>query len=129
MANQIKLEIITPTRRVFDEMVDMVVLKTTEGEMGIMYDHEPVVALLSYGIIRYKKDGEKKEATTMSGFAEVIKDRVTILTDASELEGEVDKERATSAKERAQGHKSSPDSDHNRAEIALQKALIRLQMK
>lgn len=97
MANQIKLEIITPTRKVFEDMVDMIVLKTTEGEMGIMYDHEPVVALLSYGIIRYKKGAEKKEATTMSGFAEITKDKVTILTDASELEGEVDKTRAEAA--------------------------------
>ncbi|WP_010166770.1 ATP synthase F1 subunit epsilon [Candidatus Epulonipiscium viviparus] len=129
MANQIKLEIITPTRQVFNEMVDMVVLKTTEGEMGVMYDHEPVVTLLSYGIIRYKVGGEKKEATTMSGFAEVTKDKVTILTDASELEGEINKERAESAKERAEGHMGDANSDHRRAEIALQKALIRLRLK
>lgn len=126
--NEINLQIITPTRKVFDAMVDMVVLKTVEGEVGVLYDHEPVVVMLNYGIIRYKKGNEKKQATTMGGFAEITKDRVTILTDASELEGEVDAERAKQAKERAESYKGKPDMDQKRAEIALMKSLVRLKM-
>ncbi len=126
--NQLKLQIITPTRKVFDEMVEMVVLKTTEGEMGVFYDHEPVVALLKYGVIRYQQNGQKKQATTMGGFAEVTKDKVIILTDASELADEVDTERAKSAKSRAEKHKSESGMDQARAEIALQKSLVRLQI-
>ncbi|ONI42193.1 ATP synthase F1 subunit epsilon [Candidatus Epulonipiscium fishelsonii] len=126
--NEINLQIITPTRKVFDEMVEMVVLKTVEGEVGVLYDHEPVVVMLNYGIIRYKKNNEKKQATTMGGFAEITKDKVIILTDASELEGEVDVERAKKAKERAEGYKNKPDMDQKRAELALQKSLIRLKM-
>lgn len=126
--NEINLQIITPTRKVFDEMVEMVVLKTVEGEVGVLYDHEPVVVMLNYGIIRYKKNNEKKQATTMGGFAEITKDRVTILTDASELEGEIDVERAKQAKERAESYKGKPDMDQKRAEIALKKSLVRLKM-
>ncbi|OOB79774.1 MAG: ATP synthase F1 subunit epsilon [Epulopiscium sp. Nele67-Bin001] len=126
MANQLKLQIITPTRKVFDEMVDMVVLKTTEGEMGVYYDHEPVVALLKYGVIRYIQGGKKVQATVMGGFAEVTKDKVVILTDASELAEEIDVNRASEAKERAQARKGQTDIDALRNEVALKKALVRL---
>ncbi|OON97764.1 MAG: ATP synthase F1 subunit epsilon [Epulopiscium sp. Nele67-Bin005] len=128
MANQMKLQIITPTRTVLDETVDSVVLKTSEGEVGVLYDHEPVVAILTYGLVRYKVNGQKKVATTMGGFAEVTKDRVVILTDASELEGEIDVDRAKKAKERAEANKTKDGFDHKRAEVALKKSLVRIKM-
>lgn len=124
--NQINLQIITPTRVVFDEWVDSVVLRTNEGDMGVWYDHEPVVALLAYGILRYKKDNKDHKATIMSGFAEVTEDKVVIMTDSSELEHEVDVERARAAKARAEGRLSKEEFDTKRAQIALRKALVRL---
>ncbi len=127
--NKLKLQIITPTRKVFDEMVDMVVLKTTEGEMGVYYDHEPVVALMKYGVIRYIQNGKKVKATVMGGFAEVTKDKVVILTDASELESEIDTNRATAAKERAQSRQGKTDIDAVRNDVALKKAIVRLGIK
>ncbi|MGL4798016.1 MAG: F0F1 ATP synthase subunit epsilon [Cellulosilyticaceae bacterium] len=126
--NKINLQIITPSRLVFDEMVDTVTLRTLEGDMGVWYDHEPVVTLLSYGVLKYKADGKVNKATIMSGFAEVTEDKVVILTDSSELEHEIDVERAKAAKSRAEGRTSSSDVDVIRAQVALRKALIRLQV-
>lgn len=124
--NKINLQIITPTRSVLDEMVDSVVLRATTGDMGVLYDHEPVVALLGYDVLRYKQDGKEYKVTVMGGFAEVTKDKVTILTDASELADEIDVERAKQAKARAEGYKGKPDMDLLRAEIALKKSLVRI---
>lgn len=124
--NKINLQIITPTRSVLDEMVDSAVLRTTNGDLGVLYDHEPVVALLGYNVLRYKQDGKEYKATVMGGFAEVTKDKVTVLTDASELAHEIDLERAKRAKERAEGRKGESDMDLLRADIALRKALVRL---
>lgn len=131
MVNTMKLQIITPTRTILDTEVESVILTTTEGDMGIFYDHEPVVALLAYKDIIYTQQGEKKKATTLGGFVEVTKDKVVILTDASELQDEIDIERAKRAKERAEKRLAEKGEgiDHLRAEIALKKAIARIRLK
>lgn len=130
MANKMRLQIITPMRSILDEEVESVILNTTEGEMGVLYDHEPVVALLGYNKLVYTQDGVKKEATTLGGFAEVTIDKVVILTDASELADEIDVERARKAKERAERRLQQQDAniDRARAEIALKKAIARINL-
>lgn len=131
MANTMKLQIITPMRTILEEEVESVILHTTEGEMGVLYDHEPVVALLGYKKVTYTQEGKKRQATTLGGFAEVTKDRITILTDASELADDIDVERAKKAKERAEKRLASNDKniDRVRAEIALKKAIARINVK
>lgn len=131
MANTMKLQIITPTRTILDTEVESVILTTTEGDMGIFYDHEPVVALLAYKDMTYTQEGKKKKATTLGGFVEVTKDRIMILTDASELQDEIDIERAKRAKERAEKRLAEKGEgiDHLRAEIALKKAIARIRLK
>lgn len=131
MANTMKLQIITPTRMILDTEVESVILTTTEGDMGIFYDHEPVVALLAYKDMTYTEDGKKKKATTLGGFVEVTKDKIVILTDASELQDEIDLERAKRAKERAEKRLAEKGDgiDHLRAEIALKKAIARIRLK
>ena len=127
--NKLSLQIITPTRAVLNTKVESVILRTLEGDMGVYYDHEPVVTLLNYGVLRYKVDGKEYKATTMSGFAEVTQDRVVVMTDAAELENEIDFERAQKAKQRAEGRLNGNDYDVSRAEIALRKSLVRLNLQ
>lgn len=131
MANKMKLQIITPMRTILDEEIESVILRTTEGEMCVLYDHEPTVTLLGYKDVVYTQGGKKKRATALGGFAEITKDRITILTDASELADEIDIERARKAKERAEKRLASkePDIDHVRAEIALKKAIARINLR
>ena len=126
--NTMRLQIITPTRTILDQEVESVVLTTTEGEMGVLYDHEPVVALLAYKRVTYTVEGKKKYATTLGGFAEVTKDKVVILTDASEFAEDIDVERAKKAKERAEKRLTDSTMDHKRAQIALQKAITRINL-
>ena len=128
MANKMKLQIITPMRTILDEEVDSVILGTTEGQMGVLYDHEPVVTLLGYDKVTYSQDGVKKQATTLGGFAEVTKDKVVILTDASEFADQIDIERAKKAKERAEKRLHQDNVDRARAEIALKKAIARINL-
>lgn len=128
MANTMKLQIITPTKTILDEEVESVILFTTEGEMGVLYDHEPVVTLLGYKDVTYTQEGKKKRATTLGGFAEVTKDKIVILTDASELAEDIDLERARKAKERAEKRMGDKNMDHLRAELALKKAIARIHL-
>ncbi|MHC1749788.1 MAG: F0F1 ATP synthase subunit epsilon [Cellulosilyticaceae bacterium] len=124
--NKLNFQIITPTKKVLDEMVDSVILRTLTGEMGVLYDHEPVVTLLDYNAMRYKVEGKSKTVTVMGGFAEITSDKVIVLTDASELLDDIDLERAKKAKERAEGRLSKSEYDQKRAEVALKKSLARI---
>lgn len=129
---KIKLQIVTPTRVLCDEMVDMVIMRASTGDMGILPNHQPVVATLAYGILRFKQDGKEKKATIMSGFAEVEPDKVVILTDAAEWPEEIDLVRAEEAKKRALERlspKKRKTSNVAKAEVALQRALVRIEAR
>ena len=56
------LQIISPTRVFFDEAVDMVEMKTTEGEIGVLAGHIPLTTILEPGVLRIKTDGNVREA-------------------------------------------------------------------
>ena len=129
---KLRLQIVTPARVLCDEMVEMVIMRASTGDMGVLPNHQPVVATLNYGILRFKQDGKERRATIMSGFAQVEPDKVTILTDAAEWPEEIDLARAEEAKRRALKRLEPKEKEkHNtlRAEIALKKALVRIEAR
>jgi len=130
MASTFKLEIVTPDRRFFVGEVNMITVRTSEGDVGILKDHMPTVAPLSIGVIRIKKDGEYKQATCSGGFVSIDEDKTTIITDAAEWPEEIDVVRAESAAKRAEERMkmNSAEIDIFRAQIALNKALNRLRV-
>lgn len=128
MANKLSLKIITPTRNMFEGEVDMVVMRTQSGDVGILHGHQPMITILDYGVLSIKNDGEERLAAVLGGFAEIGADGMTILTDIGEWSDEIDVVRAKHAKERAEARLKSNnvDIDFNRAELALKRALVRL---
>ena len=124
------LQIISPTRIFFDGDVDMVEMKTTEGEIGVLAGHIPLTAILEPGVIRIKQADGTKEAAMHDGFVEIRKDKVTILAESCEWPDEIDVERAKEAKERAERRIMSgkKEIDMTRAEVALKKALTRIDL-
>ena len=127
--NKTRLRIVTPERNLYDEDVDMVIMRATSGDIGFMYGHAPLTTTISYGMMRIIVDGGKElHATVFGGFAEVMPDHITILSDAAEWPDEIDPNRAREAKERAEerirNHESNVDA--KRAELALRRALVRL---
>lgn len=128
MANKLSLKIITPSRKMFDGEVDMVVMRTMSGDVGILHGHQPMVTILDYGVLNIKTDEGEKEATVLGGFAEINSEGMSILTDAAEWSDEIDVLRAKEAKERAEARLKNLQSniDVQRAELALKRALIRI---
>ena len=123
----LRLEIVTPERKVYEEDVNMVVVKGIAGELGILPNHIPLVTPLKVAPVKAKKPGGEEFIAVHGGFMEVRKDKVVILAEAAELPEDIDVERARKAKERAEARLNSKDNvDFRRAEIALQKALTRL---
>ncbi len=125
----LKLEIISPDRIFFEGEADMVEMRTSEGEIGVYRNHIPLTALLVPGIIKIHLDGNLKQAAVHDGFVEIFKDRIVILSESAEWPEEIDVERAERAKERAENRLKSGDAniDTARAELALRRALIRLE--
>ena len=124
------LQIISPTRVFFNEAVDMVEMKTTEGEIGVLAGHIPLTTILEPGVLRIKTDGNVREAALHDGFVQIQKDKVTVLAESCEWLDEIDANRARKAKERAERRltSGSKEVDMVRAELALKKALIRIDL-
>ncbi len=124
------LQIISPTRIFYDGDVDMVEMKTTEGEIGILAGHIPLTAILQPGVLRIKSAEGEREAALLDGFVQIQKDRVTVLAESCEWPEEIDVNRADEAKARAERRIKSgaKEVDVVRAELALKKALIRIEI-
>lgn len=130
MADKINLEIITPERKVLSEAVEEVIVPGLEGELGILPQHTPLISQLKTGVLTYRQGSEKRSVHVSGGFVEVLPERVSVLSDVAERPEEIDLERAQRARERAEKRLSSlgEDIDFRRAELKLQRALIRIQL-
>ncbi len=122
------LQIISPTRIFFDGDATMVEMKTTEGEIGVLAGHIPLTAILEPGVLKIHQEDGIKEAALHDGFVEIQKSKVTVLAESCEWPDEIDVERAKEAMERAENRIKSgrTDVDMLRAELALKKALTRI---
>ena len=125
-----QLRIITPDRVFYEGEVDMVEFNTTEGRIGILPGHIPLTVIVKSGILNISEAEGEKEAALHSGFAEILPDKITILAEIVEWPEEIDENRAEAAMERAKERLLQKDSNTDlvRAEIALQKAITRIQV-
>jgi F-type H+-transporting ATPase subunit epsilon len=126
----IELQIVTPERHVLQDTVQSVEIPGKEGYLGILPGHAPLITELGIGVLSYRKDSETRYLTVINGYAEVLPHRVIVLAEVSERAEEIDVERTRRARERAQSEisKAAPGfQDWQRAELALQRALVRLQ--
>ena len=126
-----QLEVISPERVFYTGEVEMVELTTTEGDIGIYADHIPLTTIVAPGVLTITENGDElKEAAVLEGFMEITPEKVTILAQSCEWPDEIDINRAKEAKDRAERRLKSSDSSVNmrRAELALRKSLIRLQV-
>lgn len=131
MADGMKLKVVTPTGGFYDGDVSMVELTTTEGEIGIYPDHIPLTAVVAPGVLKIHENGGKKEAALMSGFITILPEQVTIMAEVVEWPDEIDYHRAEEARSRAERRLSSGQADLDvvRAEAALKRALVRLNLR
>ena len=133
MAENIKLEVVTPERAVVDEDVQMVVAPGALGEFGVMAGHTTFLTTLKVGTIRYTDaSGKERYVFVSGGFAEALPDKVTILAESAERRKNIDLARAKDALQRAEKRlaedRSKEDIDHIRAKLALERALQRIKL-
>lgn len=90
----LKLEIVTPERKVIDAEVDSVTVPTASGEAGILPNHAPLVSALKPGVLSYTAGGNVERLAISGGFVEVSAGKVSVLADAADTAGEIDLEAA-----------------------------------
>jgi F-type H+-transporting ATPase subunit epsilon len=98
----LRLEIVTPERRVLDESVEAVTIPTASGEAGILTNHAPLVSALKPGVLSYSLKGATERVAIAGGFVEVSSNKVSVLTDSAETAAEVNVEAARSGREAAE---------------------------
>jgi F-type H+-transporting ATPase subunit epsilon len=130
---RILLEVVTPERLVLSTEVDEISAPGALGYFGVLPGHLPFITTLGLGELGYRSGNQWEYLTITWGYAEVLPNHVTILTQTAEMAEEVDIERAERAKRRAEERlrewsTATADIDFERASYALQRALIRLQV-
>jgi len=133
MAENIKLEIVTPDKLVVDEQAQIVMAAGAEGEFRILIGHTPFLTSLKIGTVSYKDaSGTERLVFVSGGFSEALPNKVTILAESAERRRDIDENRAKEAMKRAEERLASgkrDEVDFLRAQAALLRAIHRLRIK
>jgi F-type H+-transporting ATPase subunit epsilon len=129
---KLRVQVVTAEREVLAlDDVDMVVAPGSEGVVGILPRHAPLLTTLAPGSIRIKKNGEEDELSVGGGFLQVANDRVLVLADVAERADELDAAQAEAARQRAQqaldeAKRTGSTVQAEAARIALRQSMVRL---
>ena len=127
----LQLEIVTPERQVYSDTVDSVQVPGSEGELGVLPHHAPLVSTVGVGELRFRKDGVEESFAIVGGFLQVRPDKVVVLAETADMASEIDLEKAQEARreaERALETSYSEGADLAAARAALQQALLRIRV-
>ena len=132
LPESIQLIVVTPERQLLRETVVDVEIPGLDGQLGILPGHAPLMTELGIGELMYRTNASSPPVVlaVLRGFAEVLPDRVTVLAETAERAEEIDLKRAEEAKARAEQRLAAGDTnlDWDRAAVALQRSLIRIQV-
>ena len=133
MAENIKLEVVTPEKQVVNDLAQIVMAPGSMGEFGVLSGHTPFMTSLNTGALHYRDENGKDQYVFVSGgFAEALPDKVTVLAEAAERMEDIDLERAKAAMQRAEKRLSETrdleNVDTARAKAALYRSSGRIRM-
>jgi F-type H+-transporting ATPase subunit epsilon len=127
----IHLEIVTPEKRAYSDDVDAVILPGSEGELGVLPRHAPLISQLGVGELRIRKGATVESFAIVGGFVQVRPDKVVVMAETADLAAEIDLEKAEEARrdaERALEAGFVEPADLAQARAALQAALVRIRV-
>jgi len=121
------VELVSPERILWSGEADMVICRTTDGEIAFLSNHAPFVGALDIGMVKIEEPGgQQTRIAVHGGFVEVSNNKVTLLSDVAEVAADIDVNRAREAKQRAEeALRTQNDAE---AEAALRRANIRLDL-
>ena len=124
------LKVMTVDRCFYDDEVDRIIIRTTQGDVGILPNHVPYIAAIGIGGLTIIKDGEKRMAAVAGGFVDVSKGRTVVLARTCEWADEIDVHRAQEAAERARAALQQKESSRelDLAQAKPKKAVNRIRI-
>ena len=126
LPNKIHLNVVTRERKIVDAEVDEVILPASDGEIGVLPGHTPLLATLRIGQLRYRTGTRVERLVISWGFAEVLPDRVIVLAERGYLPTEIDRaaaEQERTAAEKEIAYLSSHDPEFARVEARLEESI------
>ncbi|PIQ96845.1 MAG: ATP synthase F1 subunit epsilon [Nitrospinae bacterium CG11_big_fil_rev_8_21_14_0_20_56_8] len=126
----LQLSIVTPQRLIVSDQVDQVNIPGTEGDLGILYDHAPILTGMRSGQLSYQKEGQTIVLIVSGGYVEVTENRVTVLAETAEFLDEIDRGRAEAARQKAEellNRADLTDEEFHTAQKKLFRAIARLE--
>lgn len=128
--NTLHVEVVTAERELYNGEADMVSAPGSEGRLGILPRHAPLLTTLAPGALRITLQGAEEDIFVSGGFLEVSSNSVAVLADAAEHADEIDEARAEEARRRAQERLAEIQSNTERVdmEAQLQRAISRLKV-
>jgi F-type H+-transporting ATPase subunit epsilon len=127
----LQLEIVTPEKLAYQGEVDGVVLPGSEGELGVLPHHAPLISTLGAGELRLRMGNQEESFAIVGGFLQVLPDKVVVMAETADMASEIDLEKAQDARRRAEQMLESgyvEGADLAAARAALQAALIRIRV-
>ena len=128
---QLKLEVVTPERRVLSEAVDAVTLPGLGGELGILPGHTPLISQLQTGVLSYTTAGKMLQLHVSGGFIEIRDDVVSVLAEIAERPEEIDAPQARLSRENTEKQLNAwtgSEEDLAAARVELDRSIVRLQL-
>jgi F-type H+-transporting ATPase subunit epsilon len=127
----LQLEIVTPEKLAYQGEVDSVQLPGSEGELGVLPHHAPLISTLGAGELRLRKGGEDEFFAIVGGFLQVLPDKVVVMAETADMASEIDLEKAQEARRQAEQALESgfvEGADLAAARASLQAALLRIRV-
>jgi F-type H+-transporting ATPase subunit epsilon len=127
----LQLDIVTPERLAYSDQVDEVIAPGSQGELGILPHHAPLLTTLGVGELRIKKGGAEEAFAIVGGFLQVRPDRVVVMAETADMASEIDVERAQAARREAEKTLEAgfvEPADLAIARAALQRALLHIRV-
>lgn len=126
-----QLKIVTPKGIYKEQEIEMLNVRTTSGQIGILADHMPLASGIEISDMSIIVNGNREYFAISGGFLYVNETETTIIANAIESQEEIDLNRAKEAKKRAESMLDShlPEIDMIRAEMALKRAIMRIRVK
>ena len=118
------LEIVTPERLAYADTVDAVVLPGSEGELGVLPHHAPLVSMLGVGELRIRKGGAEESFAIVGGFLQVRPDKVVVMAETADLASEIDLENRDAGPPRS---RACPRGSRRRRRSTSRRARAQLQ--
>lgn len=130
MANSFRLDVVTPLAKVLSEEVEFIMIRTTDGDMGVLPNHSPFVAGLATGEMKIRSNGKEDFFYVSGGFMEISNNVVTVLADEAmnvkDIDLEIAKKEAQIAKEKLD--KLAEDKDYANVQKILTQALTKVKI-